>query len=176
MPAQIYNLSPEWQYLFDQAGVTRAMIEDKQTLQFILNTLFEMGGAPQKLQQPPEQAESNNRMAEERSAALAMDSVLRHESLRASRLADELRKRSLQEQQTPQAIPRKLKPPTCLYSGVCIRYKDKLMERSSLTALAPNQLRCYCVECGAGKPVTAVSGSPPHQYTLPMGWCQFILR
>ena len=46
---QINNLTPEWQYLFDQAGVTRDMLKDKGTLQFILDTVFKLGGAPQKL-------------------------------------------------------------------------------------------------------------------------------
>ena len=48
-PLQINNLPQEWQYLFDQAGVTREMLEDKGTLQFILDTVFKLGGAPQKL-------------------------------------------------------------------------------------------------------------------------------
>lgn len=46
---KIDNLSPEWQYLFDQAGVTREMLEDRDTLQFILDTVYKLGGAPQKL-------------------------------------------------------------------------------------------------------------------------------
>ena len=42
-------MSEEWQYLFREAGVTEAMLKDKASLQFILDTVFEMGGAPQKL-------------------------------------------------------------------------------------------------------------------------------
>ena len=41
-------MSPEWQYLFDQAGVTKDMLGDKGTLQFILDTVFEIG-APQPI-------------------------------------------------------------------------------------------------------------------------------
>lgn len=41
-------MSPEWSYLFDQAGVTRDMLQNKSTLQFILDTVLEMGGAPQE--------------------------------------------------------------------------------------------------------------------------------
>ena len=43
-------MSPEWQYLFTEAGVSEAMLKDKATLQFILDTVYEIGGAPPKLQ------------------------------------------------------------------------------------------------------------------------------
>ena len=46
---QVDNITPEWQYLFDQAGVTREMLKDRGTLQFILDTVYKLGGAPQKL-------------------------------------------------------------------------------------------------------------------------------
>ncbi len=46
---QVENLSEEWQYLFREAGVTEGMLRDKASLQFILDTVFEMGGAPQKV-------------------------------------------------------------------------------------------------------------------------------
>ena len=46
---QIDNVTPEWQFLFDQSGVTREMLEDRGTLQFILDTVYKLGGAPQKL-------------------------------------------------------------------------------------------------------------------------------
>ncbi len=47
---QIYNISPEWQYLFDQAGVTIEMLENKKTLQFILDTVHKIGGEPEKIE------------------------------------------------------------------------------------------------------------------------------
>lgn len=156
------------------------MLEDKATLQFILDTVCQMGGAPQQLNKLDaligEEKGDDTHMREERAAAIAVDTALRHESLRASRLADELRKRSLQDQETPKPFPRKLCTPTCSYSGVATRFKDWLLQRSSLSSLAPLKTNCYCTQCGAGKPVISASGSPPHHYTLPIGWCQFILR
>ena len=131
-----------------------------------------MGGAPQKIEEK-QSLESNN-SRDERTAAIQMDAALRQESIRASRLADELRKTPHME--VPQPMPRRLILPSCSYSGVCTRYKELLMERSTLTGLSPIKIHCYCNICAAGKPLLAVSGSPPHQYTLPVGWCQFILR
>lgn len=162
---QIDNLSQEWEYLFEQAGVTFEMLKDKETLQFILDKISEMGGAPKNIDKVSE--------SDERVAAIAVDSVLRHETVRAERLADKLRQASVD---TPQPIPRKIQQPSCTYSSICTRYKDILLLRASLSALAPKRLNCYCITCAAGKPTVAVSGSPPQQYTLPFGWCQFILR
>lgn len=48
---QVSKLTPEWRYLFDMAGVTSAMLEDKNTLQFILDTVHKIGGAPQNFDQ-----------------------------------------------------------------------------------------------------------------------------
>ena len=56
LPPQINQLSPEWQYLFDMAGVSRAMLEDKATLQFILDTVHKIGGAPCNLDQVQDEA------------------------------------------------------------------------------------------------------------------------
>jgi hypothetical protein len=165
----IYNLSPEWQYLFDQSGITMAMLEDQNVLQFILDTVYQMGGAPKKIQNPSITSDIQT----ERAAAIAVDSTLRHEAVRASRLADELRKCSLSR---PQPRPRAYTPPTCTYSTICTRYKELLLQRNSLSAISPVRCHCYCSLCGAGKPVKAVSGTPPHQYTIPLGWCQFIMR
>jgi len=58
-PYQIDHLTPEWQYLFDQAGVTRGMLEDRSTLQFILDTVYQIGGAPLKLDTVQEEAASS---------------------------------------------------------------------------------------------------------------------
>lgn len=46
---QVEHLSVEWQYLFSEAGVTEDMLRDKATLQFILDTVYEIGGVPQEL-------------------------------------------------------------------------------------------------------------------------------
>ena len=54
--SQIDHLTPEWQYLFDLAGVTRAMLEDPGTLQFILDTVLQIGGAPKKLERIQQEA------------------------------------------------------------------------------------------------------------------------
>ena len=155
------------------------MLEDRQTLQFILDTVCQMGGAPQKLNKLDAEVgvhKGESQQREERAAAIAVDTALRHESLRASRLADELRKRSLQDQEAPRPLPRKLCAPKCTYSAVSTRYKDWLLQRSSLSSLSPIKTHCYCSQCGAGKPVISMCGEPPEHYTLPIGWCQFILR
>ena len=146
------------------------MLEDKPTLQFILDQVYSMGGAPKKLHSRKEMTSSQ----EERAVAIATDSVLRQESLRASKLADELRKRSSKD--APQPMPRKFHTPTCSTTCVSTRYKELVLRRNSLGALAPVQVHCYCSACAAGKPLVAVSGSPPHQYSLPLDWCQFVLR
>lgn len=159
--------------------MTEAMLEDKATLQFILDTICEMGGAPQELNSLDSMLgveKGEIQLREERAAAIAVDTALRHESLRASRLADELRKLSLREQEAPKPFPRKIRTPTCSYSAVSTRYKDWLLQRNCLSALAPLKTHCYCTQCGVGKSAIAASGSPPQHYTLPIGWCQFILR
>lgn len=151
------------------------MLKNKKVLQFLLDKIIEFGGAPKKIES--QQKYNANNLKEERTAAIQIDATLRQESLRASRLADEIRKSTnMMETGLPQPTPRKFVQPSCSYSGVCTRYKEQLMQRSSLTGLSPIKIHCYCNICAAGKPVLAVSGTPPHQYTLPIGWCQFILR
>ena len=59
---QIHNLTSEWQYLFDLAGVSRAMLEDQSTLQFILDTTYQLGGAPKKLEQVQQEALSGGKV------------------------------------------------------------------------------------------------------------------
>ena len=144
--------------------MTVLMLEDRSTLQFILDRVSEMGG-------PPKSVQDSDR--DERLAAIAMDSVLRAETIRAERLADKIKHITLN---SPHPLPRKVHPPSCQYSSVSSRYKDILLLRTSLTALAPIRCNCYCSVCAAGKPTVAVSGVPPQQYTLPLGWTQFILR
>lgn len=148
------------------------MLEDTPTLQFILDKIYEMGGAPKRFQD----LDNANGISDERAAAIAMDSTLRHESMRASKLADELRKCSTLRGEVPRPLPRKFILPTCTYSGICSRYKEILLQKCSLSAISPIQFTCYCGHCSAGKPAIAVSGAPPHQYTMPFGWCQFVLR
>lgn len=146
------------------------MLEDKPTLQFILDQVYGMGGAPKKFHACKHASNSQ----EERAVAIATDSALRHESLRGSKLAEELNKRVSDDM--PQAVPRKVLTPTCSTSCISTRYKEYVLRRNSLGALAPVQVTCYCGTCAAGKPLVAVSGSPPHQYSLPLDWCQFVLR
>lgn len=155
------------------------MLKNKKVLQFLLDKIIELGGAPKKIESPQHTSKNNtNNLKEERTAAIQVDATLRQESLRASRLADELRKSTslIETSGLPKPVPRKVILPSCSYSGVCTRYKEQIMQRSSLTGLSPIKMHCYCNICAAGKPVLAVSGTPPHQYTLPIGWCQFILR
>ena len=59
---QINNLTPEWEYLFELAGVNRAMLEDPATLQFILDTVYQLGGAPQKLELVQQEAISSGKI------------------------------------------------------------------------------------------------------------------
>lgn len=141
------------------------MLQERSTLQFILDRVSEMGGPPKTVQESADK--------DERLAAIAMDSVLRAETIRAERLADKIKHITLN---SPCPLPRKIHPPSCQYSSVCSRYRDILLLRTSLTALAPIRCNCYCSTCAAGKPTVAVSGVPPQQYTLPIGWAQFILR
>lgn len=174
----ISNLTPEWEYLFELAGVTRAMLEDPSTLQFILDTVYQLGGEPQKLEHVRQEAVGSDggspthcdtavQLRRERVQVLAVDHALRRESLRASRLADELEKKSLTK-----AAPL-LKSPGCPYKVKCENFKDHLMLKHSLYALGPGSSTCYCQQCVAGRPVVQVAGSPPQQHTLPVGWCSF---
>ncbi len=99
------------------------MLEDAATLQFILDTVYQLGGAPKNLEHVRQEAVSDGEPTgqqlqangascpaeggrgkrgdrrlerkEERAQALAIDYALRRESLRASKLSDELKKRSM---------------------------------------------------------------------------------
>ena len=107
----------------------------------------------------------------EREVAIAVDHTLRRESLRASRLADELKKESLL-QDSPGHQP----PQSCPVLTQCELFKDHLMDKHSLFSIGPCLAACYCNHCSAGKTAVAPSGTHPHPYTLPIGWCQFTLR
>ena len=50
------------------------------------------------------------------------------------------------------------------------------MVRHTLVAIGPEKGSCYCQQCVAGKPIVQVAGSPPQQYSLPLGWCRFVHR
>ena len=58
----------------------------------------------------------------------------------------------------------------------CESFKDHLMVRHTLVAIGPEKGSCYCQDCVAGKPIVQVAGSPPQQYSLPLGWCRFVHR
>lgn len=47
--SQVDAMNEEWRHLFSEAGVTEAMLRDKATLQFILDTVYQIGGEPPKL-------------------------------------------------------------------------------------------------------------------------------
>jgi hypothetical protein len=187
----INHLSPEWQYLFDMAGVTRPMLTDKATLQFILDMIQKIGGAPHNLETvqeeavDPENAGSPKRsvcgegvsgggvhveMRKERMKVLAVEHALRRETQRASQLSQELKRLSIKgESPTPLS-------PGCTYKRHCESFKDYLMVRHTLVAIGPEKGSCYCQQCVAGKPLVQVAGSPPQQYSLPLGWCRFVHR
>ena len=107
----------------------------------------------------------------ERMKALALDSNLKEEALKASRLSDELTKQSIKQVSTP---PQRAH--VCPYLALCERYKDHLIVKYALIAHGPENARCVCERCAAGKMLMQISGFPPQQYTLPVGWCQFILK
>ena len=106
----------------------------------------------------------------EREVAIAVDHTLRRESLRASKLADELKKESLLQESPSRA------PHSCPTLTQCELFKDHLMDTHSLFAIGPCLARCYCAKCSVGMIAVATSGNPPQPYTLPIGWCQFTLR
>ena len=106
----------------------------------------------------------------ERVQVLAVDHTLRHESLRASKLSQELRSQSLQHGTITSHTP------SCPHLTLCERFKDHLMMKNSLFALGPEEATCFCEQCTAGQPVVQVAGSPPQQYSLPLGWSHFVHR
>jgi hypothetical protein len=65
---------------------------------------------------------------------------------------------------------------THLRQSQCESFKDYLMVRHTLVAIGPEKGSCYCQDCVAGKPIVQVAGSPPQQYSLPLGWCRFVHR
>lgn len=106
----------------------------------------------------------------ERMQALTLDANLKRETLRASMLSEELVKQSLKKtRKTPNTH-------VCSYLALCERFKDQLVVKHSIIALGPETAVCFCETCVAGKPIVQIAGSPPQQYTLPVGWCQFIHR
>lgn len=104
----------------------------------------------------------------ERMQAITLDANLKKESIRASRLSEELVKHSLKSDSPL------LRAHVCSYLALCERFKDYLIVKHALIALAPEKAVCFCEKCAAGKPLEQVAGSPPQQYTLPLGWCQFV--
>ena len=124
----------------------------------LIDTKVNGGGSPSEIHK------------RERMQALTLDANLKRETLRASMLSEELVKQSLKKtRKTPQAH-------VCSYLALCERFKDHLVVRHSIIALGPETAVCFCETCVAGKPIVQIAGSPPQQYTLPVGWCQFIHR
>ncbi|XP_064393588.1 uncharacterized protein LOC135341052 [Halichondria panicea] len=168
----IYDISPEWQYLFDQAGITQEMLENTKTLQFILDTVYKIGGEPEKIDSVLEANGHSNGdsgdQTKERIEALTLDANLKRESMRASLLSEELMKSSLTK------YLHKSTSHVCSYLILCERFKDHLVVKHSLISLSPENAVCFCEKCAAGKPMVQIAGNPPQQYSLPLGWCQFI--
>lgn len=106
----------------------------------------------------------------ERMKALALESNLKEETIKASRLSDELTKQSIKRTVPPQRTH------ICPYLALCERYKDHLIVKYALIAQGPENAVCVCERCAGGKMLMQISGFPPQQYTLPLGWCQFILK
>lgn len=106
--------------------------------------------------------------------ALVLDSNLKEEAIKASRLSDELTKQSIKPHPSSPALRPHIY--ICPYLALCERYKDHLIVKYALIAHGPENARCVCERCVAGKMLMQISGFPPQQYTLPVGWCQFILK
>lgn len=110
--------------------------------------------------------------AMEREQALALDQNLKKESIRASRLSHLLQESSLKD---PPGVPQQ-REHICPYLAACERFKDHLVIKHSMIALGPENGVCFCQNCAAGKDLVQMTGSPPQQYILPVGWAQFIHR
>ena len=106
----------------------------------------------------------------ERKQVIALDTTLKKESIRASKISEELIKYSMKRDSPV------LRTHVCSYLALCERFKDNLIIKHALIALGPEHAVCFCETCAASKPLVQVAGSPPQQYTLPIGWCQFIHR
>ena len=109
----------------------------------------------------------------EREKVIALDVNLKKESVRASRLSDILQKNSYKISSSTSSSP---SSSLCPYLTACEHYKDHLIIKHSMIALGPENAACFCEKCAAGKPVVESTGSPPQQYNIPVGWCQFIHR
>ncbi len=166
------------------------MLEDKNTLQFILDTVYKIGGEPENIETVlqgnyrkdivslcytltltanGQQANGGTEQhVRERIEALTLDANLKRETARASLLIEELQKNSLTKSHYKAAGA------VCSYLALCEQYKDHLVIKHSLIALSPENAVCFCEKCAAGKPMVRIAGSPPQQYSLPLGWCQFI--
>jgi len=106
----------------------------------------------------------------ERERAIALDANMKRESIRASKLLEVLQKESIK---TPSPVVR---DNVCSYLAACERFKDHLVIKYSMIALGPENATCFCQQCGADKPRLQVTGNPPQQFQLPLGWVQFMHR
>ena len=107
----------------------------------------------------------------ERQQALALDESLKKTSMRASMLSDLLEEKELKPHTS--SVER---DNICSYLALCERFKDHLVIKHSMMALGPENGYCLCPTCGKDQKLTQMTGSPPQQYTLPLGWCQFMHR
>lgn len=106
----------------------------------------------------------------ERDKAIALDANLKRESIRASKLCEILQKEFLK------SPPPMVRDNVCAYLAACERFKDHLVVKYSMIALGPENANCFCQQCGADKPRAQMTGNPPQQFQLPLGWAQFVHR
>ena len=109
---------------------------------------------------------------------MAADETMKKESMRASILSD-LLQQNLSLHPTPTTHGGSGKGDVgsiCPYLSLCERYKDHLVVKHSMIALAPENGRCSCQKCAAEEQVMQVAGKPPQQFVLPVGWAQFMHR
>ena len=103
--------------------------------------------------------------------ALAVDRALRKESQRAFRLHEQLKERNMLHDKSS---PRRSSPlQVCPYLTECENFKEYLLRSCATLA---SQCVCYCHQCLSGRPHVGVSGSPPQQYMLPVGWVECVIR
>lgn len=113
---------------------------------------------------------SNEGAVLEREKAIALDVNLKRESIRANKLSEILQKESIKK---PAPLVR---DHVCPYLAACERFKDHLVVKHSMIALGPENANCFCEKCGSDKPRVQVTGNPPQQFVLPLGWAQFVHR
>ena len=113
----------------------------------------------------------------EREMAIAADETMKRVNVRASILSDLLQQNlSLQPPPSQGVQGKGAVGSICPYLALCERYKDHLVVKHSMIALAPENGKCSCQQCAAEEQVMQTAGNPPQQFVLPVGWAQFMHR